>query len=204
MGHCAILAGGAYQNSSMIVRISTIFCLVLALVAASDVSNETDDDDDGITTAAIDIDQDDIAEDDIAEDDIAEDDIAEDDSKFEISFEVNRLMHDDSDESDDDNEDDDDGEDNDDNVDEDGEDEDADPDWDELWNYDKENDRIIRVHNLKDANLKAGTGYNPLPEEIIYPFIDKRTIITKQINDTIIDYGRYHKFKWDMETQAFA
>ena len=68
----------------------------------------------------------------------------------------------------------------------------------------EENDRIIRVHNLKDANLKAGTGYNPLPEEIIYPFIDKRTIITKQINDTIIDYGRYHKFKWDMETQAFA
>ena len=112
----------------MIVRISTIFCLVLALVAASDVSNETDDDDDGITTAAIDIDQ----------DDIAEDDIAEDDSKFEISFEVNRLMHDDSDESDDDNEDDDDGEDDDDNVDGDGEDEDADPDWDELWNYDKE------------------------------------------------------------------
>merc|ERR1712156_957639 len=123
MGHCAILAGGAYQNSSMIVRISTIFCLVLALVAASDISNETDDDDDGITTAAIDIDQDDIAE-----DNITEDDIAEDDSKFEISFEVNRLMHDDSDESDDDNEDDDDDED----VDEDGEDEDADPDWDEL------------------------------------------------------------------------
>ena len=116
----------------MIVRISTIFCLVLALVAASDVSNETDDDDDGIATAAIDIDQDDIAE-----DDIAEDDIAEDDSKFEISFEVNRLMHDDSDESDDDNEDDGD-DDDDDNVDEDGEDEDADPDWDELWNYDKE------------------------------------------------------------------
>ena len=27
----------------------------------------------------------------------------------------------------------------------------------------EENDRIIRVHNLKDANLKAGTGYNPLP-----------------------------------------
>ena len=104
----------------MIVRISTIFCLVLALVAASDVSNETDDDDDGIATTAIDIDQ---------------DDIAEDDSKFEISFKVDRLMHDDSDESDDDNEDGDD-EDDDDNVD--GEDEDADPDWDELWNYDKE------------------------------------------------------------------
>ena len=120
----------------MIVRISTIFCLVLALVAASDVSNETDDDDDGIATTAIDIDQDDIAE-----DDIAEDDIAEDDSKFEISFKVNRLMHDDSDESDDDNEDDDDGEDDDDdNVDGDGEDEDADPDWDELWNYDKKKD----------------------------------------------------------------
>ena len=124
----------------MIVRISTIFCLVLALVAASDVSNETDDDDDGIATAAIDIDQDDIAE-----DDIAEDDITEDDSKFEISFKVNRLMHDDSDESDDDNEDDDDdGEDDDDNVDDnvdgDGEDEDADPDWDELWNYDKKKD----------------------------------------------------------------
>ena len=117
----------------MIVRISTIFCLVLALVAASDVSNETDDDDDGIATTAIDIDQ----------DDIAEDDITEDDSKFEISFKVNRLMHDDSDESDDDdddNEDDDDGEDDDDNVDGDGEDEDADPDWDELWNYDKKKD----------------------------------------------------------------
>ena len=88
----------------MIVRISTIFCLVLALVAASDVSNETDDDDDGIATAAIDIDQ----------DDITEDDIAEDDSKFEISFKVDRLMHDDSDEADDDNEDGDDEENDDD------------------------------------------------------------------------------------------
>jgi len=57
---------------------------------------------------------------------------------------------------------------------------------------------------LKDADLKGGSGYNPLPTEIIYPFIDKRTIITEEINNTIRDYGLYHKFKWDMETQAFA
>jgi len=68
----------------------------------------------------------------------------------------------------------------------------------------EENDRIIRVHDLKDDDLKAGSGYNPLPEKIIYPFIDKRTIITVEINDTIRDYGLYHQFKWDMETQAFA
>jgi len=67
-----------------------------------------------------------------------------------------------------------------------------------------ENDKIIRVHNLKDDDLKAGAGYNPLPEEIFYPFIDKRTIITEEINNTIRDYGLYHQFKWDMQTQAFA
>ena len=66
------------------------------------------------------------------------------------------------------------------------------------------NDRIIRVHNLKDDDLKAGSGYNPLPEEIKYPFIDKRTIINQEILDTIRDHDLYHRFKWDMETQAFA
>jgi hypothetical protein len=67
-----------------------------------------------------------------------------------------------------------------------------------------EHDKVIRVHGLDDDDLKAGSGYNPKPEEIIYPYIDKRTIITKKINDTIRDYGLYHKFKWDMRTQAFA
>ena len=68
----------------------------------------------------------------------------------------------------------------------------------------EESDKILRVHNLEDEELRAGAGYNPLPEEIFYPYIDKRTIITQKIKDTIRDYGLYHKFKWDMETQAFA
>ena len=68
----------------------------------------------------------------------------------------------------------------------------------------EENDRIIRVHNLKDADLKAGSGYNPLPTEIKYPFIDKRTRYTLELNNTLRDYKLYHQFKWDMETQAFA
>ncbi len=63
--------------------------------------------------------------------------------------------------------------------------------------------KIISVTKMDDDKLKAGIGFNPHPEEIFYPFIDKRTIITKQINDTIRDYYRYHKFKWDMRTQAF-
>lgn len=65
-------------------------------------------------------------------------------------------------------------------------------------------DKVINVQELNDDILKVGTGYNPVPTEIIYPYIDKRTIITKKINDTIVDYHRYHKFKWDMLTQAFA
>ena len=64
--------------------------------------------------------------------------------------------------------------------------------------------KIMHVQNLDDDILKAGSGYNPKPEEIIYPYIDKRTIITKQINDTIRDYHLYQQFKWDMRTQAFA
>ena len=98
----------------MIVRISPIFCLVLALVAASDVSNETDDDDDAIAAMANNID---------------DDDIAADADMFDISFKVNRLMHDsdDSDDDEDDNDDDDD-------------DDDDDPDWSELWNHEKEED----------------------------------------------------------------
>lgn len=64
--------------------------------------------------------------------------------------------------------------------------------------------KIIRVHNLDDDDLKAGAGYNPLPQEIEYPFIDKRTIWTQKLRDTIRDYHLYHKFKWDMNTQAFA
>jgi len=64
--------------------------------------------------------------------------------------------------------------------------------------------KIMHVQNLEDDILKAGSGFNPNPQEIIYPYIDKRTIITKQINDTIRDFHLYQQFKWDMRTQAFA
>jgi len=68
----------------------------------------------------------------------------------------------------------------------------------------EENDKIIRVHNMKDDDLKAGSGYNPVPKVIIHPYIDKNIRITKEINDTIRDSFFYDEFKWDMETQAFA
>jgi hypothetical protein len=68
----------------------------------------------------------------------------------------------------------------------------------------EENDKIIRVHNMKDDDLKAGSGYNPVPKVIVHPYIDKNIIITKEINDTIRDSFFYDEFKWDMETQAFA
>ena len=67
-----------------------------------------------------------------------------------------------------------------------------------------QNSKIMHVQNLEDDILKAGSGFNPNPQEIFYPYIDKRTIITKQINDTIRDYHLYQQFKWDMRTQAFA
>lgn len=67
-----------------------------------------------------------------------------------------------------------------------------------------EDPKVMHVQNLDDDILHAGSGYNPNPKEIFYPYIDKRTIITKEINDTIRDYGLYQKFKWDMRTQAFA
>ena len=68
----------------------------------------------------------------------------------------------------------------------------------------EENDKIIRVHNMKDVDLKAGSGYNPVPKVIVHPYIDKNIRITKEINDTIRDSFFYDEFKWDMETQAFA
>ena len=68
----------------------------------------------------------------------------------------------------------------------------------------EENDKIIRVHNMKDDDLKAGSGYNPVPKVIVHPYIDKNIRITKEINDTIRDSFFYDEFKWDMETQAFA
>lgn len=68
----------------------------------------------------------------------------------------------------------------------------------------QENDRVIHVQRPDDAELKAGSGYNPLPQEIFYPYIDKRTIMTQKIYDTIRDYKLYHQFKFDMNTQAFA
>ena len=64
--------------------------------------------------------------------------------------------------------------------------------------------RIIRVHDLDDEILKGGSGYNPNPVEVKYPFIDKRTKITAELNQTIDDHNRYEKFKWDMRTQGFA
>lgn len=64
--------------------------------------------------------------------------------------------------------------------------------------------KIIRVHDLDDEDLKGGSGYNPVPESVDYPFIDKRTKITAELNQTIDDHNRYEKFKWDMRTQAFA
>ena len=66
------------------------------------------------------------------------------------------------------------------------------------------NEKVIRVHDLNDEEAKAGQGYNPKPTPIYYPYIDKRTIITRKINDTIVDYYRFEKFKWDMRTQAFG
>ena len=57
---------------------------------------------------------------------------------------------------------------------------------------------------MKDDDLKAGSGYNPVPKVIIHPYIDKNIRITKEINDTIRDSFFYDEFKWDMETQAFA
>ena len=80
----------------------------------------------------------------------------------------------------------------------------AKPSYRLVSNLAEESPKVLRVHNLEDDELEAGAGYNPLPEEIFYPHIDKRTIITQKINDTIRDYGLYHEFKWDMETQAFA
>lgn len=71
-------------------------------------------------------------------------------------------------------------------------------------NFDENQPKVIRVHKKDDEELKAGAGYRPNPNEIIYPYIDKRTIITRKINDTIRDYYLYHKFKWDMRTQAYA
>ena len=103
----------------MIVRISPIFCLVLALVATSDASNEADDDDDTNVINVVNNDVDPV-------------DIAADANKFDISFKVNRLMHDDNDDNDDD--DDDDSDDSGDKK------EEADPEWSELWNYGKKED----------------------------------------------------------------
>ena len=67
-----------------------------------------------------------------------------------------------------------------------------------------EDPKVMHVQHVDDDILKSGSGYNPKPKEIFYPYIDKRTIITKEINDTIRDYGLYQQFKWDMRTQAFA
>jgi len=68
----------------------------------------------------------------------------------------------------------------------------------------EDSEKVIRVHDLDDDELKAGHGFNPNPVQIFHPYIDKRTIITKKLNDTIDGYYRYEKFKWDMHTQAFA
>jgi len=65
-------------------------------------------------------------------------------------------------------------------------------------------EKIIPVSNLNDDELKGGQGYNPNHDEKFYPYIDKRTLRNKALNDSIDDFKRYDKFKWDMRTQAFA
>ena len=63
--------------------------------------------------------------------------------------------------------------------------------------------KIITVSELPDDLLKGGAGYNPNPEEVAYPKIEKGQKLTEEINETLKAYKEYHDFRYDMHTQAF-
>jgi len=63
--------------------------------------------------------------------------------------------------------------------------------------------KIVPVNGLPDKIVKGGSGFNPGPEEALYPKIEKGQRITAEINASLRSYDEYHKFKYDMHTQAF-
>jgi len=63
--------------------------------------------------------------------------------------------------------------------------------------------KVVPVNGLPDSMVEGGTGFNPEPEEIIYPKLKKGQRLTPEINATREDWRLYHKYKHDMHTQAF-
>jgi len=63
--------------------------------------------------------------------------------------------------------------------------------------------KLVPVNGLPDNRVKGGSGFNPDPEEALYPKIEKGQRITPEINASLRSYHEYHKFKYDMHTQAF-
>lgn len=68
----------------------------------------------------------------------------------------------------------------------------------------EDDDKFISVSRLPDDKLKAGAGFNAIPDVVHYPEIEKTTVLTQEVNDSIKDYEVYHQFKKDMLTQAYA
>ena len=63
--------------------------------------------------------------------------------------------------------------------------------------------KLINVNGFPDSVLRGGSGYNPHPDEVAYPKIEKGQKLTEEINETLKAYHEYHRFKYDMHTQAF-
>jgi len=63
--------------------------------------------------------------------------------------------------------------------------------------------KLIPVNGLDDDMVKGGAGFKPIPDEVLYPKIEKGQIIDEEINATLRAYAEYHKYKYDMHTQAF-
>ena len=63
--------------------------------------------------------------------------------------------------------------------------------------------KLVSANGFPDSDLEGGAGYNPNPEEVDYPKMEKGQRLTQEINDTLRAYEEYHRFKYDMHTQAF-
>jgi len=63
--------------------------------------------------------------------------------------------------------------------------------------------KLINVNGFSDDVLSGGSGYNPNPEVVEYPKLKKGQKLTAEINETIKAFNEFHRFKYDMHTQAF-